>query len=114
VDLTGGIYLLLVTLDKVPCSTRMCEVATLDGRHQTAAVVALAAALLLSAAAVFTEGLSRAGTLGTTLLVLVAVLGLFAVIGVVLMAALVLSVLALTLGAVVGIMVGAIRGDLTR
>ena len=113
-DLTAGSWLLLVATDKVPCSTRLCEVATLDGRDHTAGLVALAVAGLLIFAAPFTSGLSRADAVTTALLVLVAVAGVIAVIGVVLMATLVLSLIGLMIAALLGVLIGAVRGDLTR
>lgn len=113
-DLAVGTWLLLVAAGRMPCSTRLCEVATLNGRHETAGLIALTAAALLAGAAPFTAGLSRAGSVATGVLVGIALIGLAAVIGVVLSAALILSVVGLVLGAVVTVMVGAVRGDLTR
>ncbi len=113
-DLAAGTWLLMVGAHRAPCVTRLCEVATLSGRHQEAGLIAVIAAILLAGAALFTSGLTRAEPVTATVLIAIALTGLLAAIGVVLAAALILSVIGLALGAVIGILVGAIRGDLTR
>jgi hypothetical protein len=113
-DLAAGAWLLLVGAHRTPCVTRLCEVATLEGRHHAAGLTAVIAAILLAGAALFTSGLTRADSVTTTVLIAIALTGLLAAIGVVLAAALILSVVGLALGAVIAILVGAIRGDLTR
>ncbi|GLY31341.1 hypothetical protein [Kineosporia sp. NBRC 101731] len=113
-DLATGVLMVGVQTGRVPGTSRVCEVATLGGHPQVVGLVAVLVAVALGVAALFTAGLTRAGSAATVGLVATAVLGLAAAAGVILVAALVLSIAGLTSGIVLSIMMGAVRGELTR
>lgn len=113
-DLTAGAWLLLVKANRVPCATRLCDVATLNGKHELAGLIAVTAALLLMGAAVATGGLTRAGAVTTALLVGIALIGLLALIGIVLAVALVLSPILIMLGLALAVRVGSMERDWTK
>jgi len=114
VELLAGIWLLLVAADRLACGLKVCEVATLDGHQQITGLVAVIAGLTLSAAATCTGGLTRAPRWCAVVAVLVAAVGGIAVVGVLLVGAVVLSLLALMTGVALAVLIGTVPGHLTR
>lgn len=113
VDLVAGVLLLLVRR-RLSCDLRVCEMATLGGHPLLAGMLALAAAAVLAVAFALTEGLTRVGRREAGALTAVAVVGLAAALGLVLVSALVASLVALAAGVVIAVMIGMVPGHLTR
>ncbi len=114
IDAVAGAWLMLAAADRVPCSTRLCEVATLNGQEQTAGLTALLVAAVLTGAALFTGGLRRARPVTARLLLGVAGIGSVAATGVVLAGAVVVSLVGFVPVLLVSGLAGAVRGRLTE